>query len=166
MTLREKIKIDVAVNRGNGKGKIIVVAYRIANHITHSKNPLVRFFGFPFKKLYRWFFIWIMGCEIPEETRIGTGLQVWHGQAIVINPAAVIGNNLLIRHSTTIGNKYFGSPSPVIGNNVDIGAHSILIGDIKIGDNVTIGAASLITKSIPANSIAYGNPLKIIPKPI
>ena len=45
---------------------------------------------------------------------------------------------------------------------MDVGASAIIIGDITIGDNVVIGAGSVITKSIPANSVVVGNPGKIL----
>ena len=51
-----------------------------------------------------------------------------------------------------------------IGNNVWIGGNSIILPGITIGDNVTIGAGSVVTKSIPNNVLAYGNPCKIIKK--
>ena len=159
--LRTLIKEDIKANKGNRKGQVIVVSYRIANYIYYSNSIFIKILGFPFKKLYHYLFIWIMGVEIPEETKIGGGLRVWHGEALIINPESIIGNNVLLRHCTTIGNKYGGSGVPVIGNNVEIGAHCILIGDITIGDNTTIGAGSVVTKSIPQNSIAYGNPIKI-----
>ncbi len=50
----------------------------------------------------------------------------------------------------------------IIGNNVWIGGGSIVLGGVSIGDNVTIGAGSVVTKSIPANSIAVGNPCRVI----
>ncbi|WP_221394623.1 serine acetyltransferase [Dyadobacter sp. NIV53] len=164
MKLIDLIKSDLRANKGNRKGQLVALSYRLSNHIYRSNNILVKLLGFPIVKFHHWFVIWIMGVEIPAKTRIGEGLQVWHGTALVINQDTVIGDNVLLRHSTTIGNKYLGSGCPVIGNNVEIGAHSILIGDIKIGDNVTIGAASLVTKSIPSNSVAYGNPIKIVSK--
>lgn len=49
-----------------------------------------------------------------------------------------------------------------IGNNVWIGGGSILLPGVTIGDNVVIGAGSVVTKDIPSNKIAYGNPCKII----
>ncbi|WP_370519400.1 DapH/DapD/GlmU-related protein [Flavobacterium sp. 9AF] len=48
-----------------------------------------------------------------------------------------------------------------MGNNVEIGANAVIIGRITIGDNVIIGAGAIVTKNIPSNSIAYGNPLII-----
>ena len=49
-----------------------------------------------------------------------------------------------------------------IGNNVWIGGGSIILPSVTIGDNVTIGAGSVVTKPIPGNVLAYGNPCKII----
>lgn len=56
-----------------------------------------------------------------------------------------------------------GRTAPVtIGNNVWIGGGAIIMPGVEIGDNVVIGAGSVVTKSIPADSIAAGNPCKVI----
>lgn len=166
MRLISEIKLDIKANKGNPKGKIISSMYRIANYYTTNKknNLLLRIIGYPYIKIYRSLFYWWWGIEIPDRVKIGKGLQIWHGFGIVINSDVQAGDNLLLRHCTTIGNKFDGSKCPIIGDNVDIGAHTIIIGDIIIGDNVTIGAGSVVTKSIPPYHIAYGNPIKIIPK--
>lgn len=51
-----------------------------------------------------------------------------------------------------------------IGNNVFVGANSIILPNINIGDNVIIGAGSVITKDVLENSIVAGNPAKVIGK--
>lgn len=53
-------------------------------------------------------------------------------------------------------------PSPVIGDNVDIGANVVIIGGICIGDNVVIGVGSVVTKDVPKGSVVVGNPARII----
>lgn len=50
----------------------------------------------------------------------------------------------------------------IIGNNVWIGGGSIILPGVTIGDNTTIGAGSVVTKDIPANTLAVGNPCKVI----
>lgn len=50
----------------------------------------------------------------------------------------------------------------VIGNNVWIGGGAIILPGVTIGDNVVIGAGSVVTKDIPDNVVAYGNPCRII----
>lgn len=161
MELIKVLKLDIRANKGNNKGKMIVLCYRIANYITVSNNVFIKIFGLPFVKFYHWVFIWLMGVEIPNGTKIGSGLQVWHGVGLIINPEVTIGDNVLLRQTTTIGNKYANSKCPRIGNNVEVGAHCVIIGDVEIGDNVIIGAGTIVTKSVPANSIVYGNPMKI-----
>ncbi|MGL5348240.1 MAG: sugar O-acetyltransferase [Peptostreptococcaceae bacterium] len=49
-----------------------------------------------------------------------------------------------------------------IGNNVWIGAGAIVLPGVKIGDNSIIGAGSVVTKDIPANVVAVGNPCKVM----
>jgi len=48
-----------------------------------------------------------------------------------------------------------------IGNNVQIGANSIITKGVTIGDNVIIGALTLVNKDVPSNSFVKGNPMKI-----
>lgn len=48
-----------------------------------------------------------------------------------------------------------------VGNNVWIGGNVAVMPGVTIGDNVTIGAGSVVTKDIPANSVAFGNPCKV-----
>jgi len=51
-----------------------------------------------------------------------------------------------------------------IGNNVWIGMNSVVLPGISIGNNVAIGAGSIVTSDIPSNSVAVGNPCKVIKK--
>ena len=51
-----------------------------------------------------------------------------------------------------------------IGNNVFIGVKSVIMPGVSIGDNTIIGAMSLVTNDIPANSVAFGSPAKVVKK--
>lgn len=161
MSLFTDLKADYQANPYNLKGKYIACFYRIAHYFKRHKSRFVQIIGLPIVKLYEFSVMWVLGVEIDPRTRIGTGLRVPHGY-VIVNPDTIIGRNVMIRQFTTIGNK--GVPpwdSPVIGDNVEIGANSALIGKISIGDNVIIGAGTILTKSVPANSVVYGNPIKI-----
>lgn len=50
----------------------------------------------------------------------------------------------------------------VIGNNVFVGMHTIILPNVRIGNNVIIGAGSVVSSNIPDNSVAVGNPAKVI----
>ena len=65
------------------------------------------------------------------------------------------------RQGVTIGSVDESQGAPIIGDNVEFGFSSAVIGDVKIGDNVIIGAMTLVTKDVPANSVAKGIPAKI-----
>lgn len=109
---------------------------------------------------------WILGVELPWKTTVGEGLTIYHGYALVVNDGTVIGENCILRHCVTIGNKQLQdgsfSRSPIIGDNVDIGANVCIIGPVTIGDNSKVGAGSVVTKDIPPNSVVVGNPARII----
>lgn len=92
-----------------------------------------------------------------------------HGlNGIVISRKCNIGKNLTILQQVTIGTKITTEMStknddrlaPSIGDNVYVGAGAKIIGNIHVGNNVLIGANSVVTKSVPDNYTAVGNPAK------
>lgn len=157
---------DWAANKTSTKGRLITLLFRIANVGTTQKTYY--YLGFPYRVFYKILVEWIFCIEIPWNVKIGRGLTIYHGQGIVLSSQVVMGNHCTLRHYTTIGNKQAPggghTASPVIGNYVDMGCNTCIIGDITIGDHVTIGCGSVVTKSIPANIVAAGNPATEIKK--
>lgn len=166
MGIRKYILQDWNANLANPtKGKYIVVLFRIAQLIVKRKLTKILFFWYLL--FYRVFIEWFMCVELNWKTSVGSGFQLWHGSGVVIHPDTVIGENCSVRQCTTIGIKQDFSASgiikaPVIGDAVDIGCNTVIIGDIVIGKGVTIGAGSVVVKSIPAGVIAAGNPARIL----
>jgi serine O-acetyltransferase len=107
----------------------------------------------------------LTGIEIHPGAKIGKGLFIDHGSAIVIGETAEIGENCVLFHNVTLGGtgKHFGKRHPTIGNNVLIGTGATLLGPIIVGNNVKIGAESvIIMHDIPSNSTVVGAPGKIV----
>ncbi|MDO6470719.1 serine O-acetyltransferase [Maribacter sp. 1_MG-2023] len=156
------IKEDFSSNKNNTKGLLFIILFRISQFFT--KNIILKIIGIPVRILYKIFVEWILGIEIPDTTTIKGGLKVMHGQGLIVNTNTKIGEYVTLRHNTTIGNSKPGGKSPIIENNVDIGANCVVIGDIIIGENSIIGAGSVVVKSIPPNSIAVGNPARVLKK--
>ena len=96
---------------------------------------------------------------IGTYTKIGNGFLGIHPFGSIVN-ANQIGDNFIIGNNTIIGKGSNGIPN--IGDNVEIGVNSIIIGDVNIGSNVMIGAGSVITKDVPNNCVVIGNPAYII----
>ena len=100
------------------------------------------------------------GLDIPSSTIIGYGLYIGHGYGIVVNPTAIIGNNVNLSQFTTIGSNE--GKAAIIGDKVYVGPGVCIVEDVQIGSNVCIGAGAVVTKDIPCNSTVAGVPAKII----
>lgn len=146
--------------KGNPKG-FLFARWHSAAH-WWAKSRLRRIVGSPIWITYRLVFNWLLGIDISERTRIGKNVVVWHGIGLIVHPAAVIGDNVTLRHNTTIGNSTTDGGAPIVCSGVDVGANAVIIGEIIIGENVVIGAGSVVTKSIPDNAVVVGNPARII----
>jgi len=77
-----------------------------------------------------------------------------------------IGDNTIIGYNTTVLTHEFlmhewRKGHVKIGKNVMIGANCTILAGVSIGDNSVISSMSLVNKSIPPNSFAYGNPVKV-----
>ena len=98
------------------------------------------------------------GISIPARCKIGKGFRIHHFGGIIFHPSVEIGETCTIYHEVTIGDRGGYGNAAKISNNVLIGAGAKVIGDITIGDNCLIGANAVVNKSMPPNTIAYGNP--------
>lgn len=118
-----------------------------------------------FSRLYSVLLMRRYSIFIAEKCQIGLGFRIWHPCCIMINNVT-IGENFQIQHNCTIGRKTLGigtpGTCPTIGNNVNMYAHSLIIGPVTVGDNVTIGANSLVNKDILVPGVYVGSPVKRI----
>ena len=103
----------------------------------------------PLKSLY---------INMPPEN-IGGGFSVQHGFSTIVT-AQTIGRNCRIFQQVTVG--YRGKGSPIIGDNVEITAGAIVIGDISIGDNAKIGAGAIVVHDVPADATVVPVPSNVI----
>lgn len=91
---------------------------------------------------------------------LGGGLLIQHGFSTIVS-AERIGNNCKIYQQVTIGFNH-RLQAPVIGDNVEICCGAKIIGGVHVGNNVLIGANSVVVTDIPDNSIVAGIPARVI----
>jgi len=104
----------------------------------------------------------VYSCDLPSNLKLGKGVILKHnGLGVVIHPKAIIGENTQIYQNVSIAGRN-NRGTPVIGNNVFIGAGACILGGITIGNNVSIGANSVVLSDIPDNSVAVGVPAKVV----
>ena len=104
------------------------------------------------------------GIEIPFTVELGRRVVVEHQGGIVINGLCAIGDDSIIRHGVTLGNRYLERPLevPRLGKRVNVGAGAKIFGKISIGDGANIGANAVVLCDVPPGATAVGIPAKII----
>lgn len=101
------------------------------------------------------------GGYVGRETVIQSKPNLPHGfHGIHISRKATIGQNVTIFQNVTIGTSK--NEAPIIGDNVLIGANSVIIGNITIGNNAKIGAGAIVVSSIPDGATAVSPKANII----
>jgi maltose O-acetyltransferase len=113
-------------------------------------------------------------CDYGSNIFAGNNLYMNFGCVILDCNAVHIGDNVLLAPYVQIYTAYHPIDPEIrltgrelaapikIGNNVWIGGNAIICPGVTIGDNTTIGAGSVVTKNIPANVVAAGNPCRVI----
>lgn len=91
---------------------------------------------------------------------LGPGLIILHSFGIVINTKVIAGKNLVLHHGVTLAED--NDLSPVLGNNVMIGAGAKVIGPVRIGSDVKIGANAVVLKDVPDGGTVVGIPARLI----
>lgn len=105
----------------------------------------------------------LFNSVVPYTTKIGGGSKfAYGGIGVVLHGRAVIGSRVIIGQGVTIGRKLSPNGVPNIGNDVYISAGARVLGGIVVGDNVIIGANSVVTSDVPSNCIVAGAPAKVI----
>ncbi|MGV3722647.1 MAG: serine O-acetyltransferase [Actinomycetota bacterium] len=97
---------------------------------------------------------------IGRDAEFGPGLVILHSYGIVINSEVRAGKNLVLEHGVTIGAEK--GRSPVLGDNVFVGAGAKIIGDVRIGSDVKIGANAVVTRDLPDGATAVGVPARVV----
>lgn len=135
-------------------------------------------------------FVNLYGCEIGDNTKIGTFVEIQKGAKIGSNckisshsficEGVTIEDNVFVSHNVTfINDKYPRSTTPdgqmqteddwdcvptFVRRGASIGSSATILCGITIGENAIVGAGSVVTKDVPANAIVAGNPARIINK--
>ncbi len=138
-----------------------VIFYRLQQHFSHSGNYRI---ALAFSNLNQF----LTGAEFCVGCEVGTHFRVRHPAGIVIGGNVRLGRNIILQQNVTIGEKYSNasthSGSPVLGDDVTVGANSVLIGPINIGSSITIGALSLVNSSFKNPGVIAGIPAKYVKK--
>lgn len=106
----------------------------------------------------------VFGIDIHPAARIGKGIMIDHAHSIVIGETAVVGDNVSMLHSVTLGGtgKEEQDRHPKIGDGVLIGAGAKVLGNIRVGNCSRIAAGSVVLSEVPACKTVAGVPARIV----
>lgn len=106
----------------------------------------------------------LTAIEIHPGAEIGSEFFIDHGAGVVIGETAEIGNNVTLYAGVVLGGTRLEQKKrhPTLGNNVVVGTGAKILGPVNIGDNVRVGANSVVVNDVPSNSVVVGVPGKII----
>nr|WP_298892250.1 serine O-acetyltransferase [uncultured Acinetobacter sp.] len=106
------------------------------------------------------------GIEIHPAAKIGQGFFIDHGMGVVIGETAEIGDDVTLYHGVTLGGTTWdkGKRHPTLEDGVIVGAGAKILGPFTVGKNAKVGSNAVVTKAVPANTTAVGNPARFIMK--
>lgn len=148
----ELIREDFQTHRRSrlSPGVHALLVHRVGARLRRDHRPHLRLVR-PVHRLARAFVQAVYGIELPGSATIGRRLFLPHPQGVVVVPGATIGDDCMIRHNVTIG---AGSDTrggvPTIGDRVQFGPGSIVMGAVHIGDDVLIGPGAVVVDDVPA----------------
>lgn len=139
------------------KGFLALQAYRVAHHLwATGRRDLALFLQMRSSEVF--------SIDIHPNARIGRGIMIDHAHSIVIGETAVVGDDVSMLHSVTLGGtgKERGDRHPKIGAGVLIGAGAKVLSNIKVGDCARIAAGSVVLEDVPAKKTVAGVPARIV----
>jgi len=139
------------------KGYQAMQAYRVGHWLwKNGRRDLAYFFQMRVSEKF--------GIDIHPGAKIGKGIMIDHAHSIVIGETAVVGDNVSMLHSVTLGGtgKEEEDRHPKIGDGVLIGAGAKVLGNISVGRCSRIAAGSVVLKDIPECKTVAGVPAKIV----
>lgn len=99
-------------------------------------------------------------CVIGRGAEFGPGFVLIHSQGVFINAAVRGGRDVKVEHQVTIGAE--GRESPVLGDDVFVGAGAKITGGLTVGDGARVGANAVVMYDVPANATVAAPPAVVV----
>ena len=143
-------------------GTLAVMVYRVGHYSRELSTPVLR-------QLVRCAYMQAKVCVVlgfgiyvPSRLKVGKGFAI-HNFSGIFLPPTTTGDNLIVFQGVTVGHlRGQGGKPPRLGSNVFLGAGCKVMGNITIGNNVVVGANSLVVNDVPDNCTVVGVPARVV----
>ncbi|KAJ9440351.1 Cysteine synthase 3 [Diplonema papillatum] len=139
------------------KGHHAIICHRIAHHYWNAGDQWVALLlQSATSRAY--------AVDIHPQARLGRGMTVDHGTGLVIGGTAVVGKNVQFLHDITLGatGKVGGDRHPKVGDDVILGAHCQVLGNIMLGHGCVVAASAVVNKPVDPYCTVAGIPAKVV----
>jgi len=103
------------------------------------------------------------GCIIGRRAEFGEGFVLVHSIGVVINTSVKGGRNVVLEHQVTIGAEK--GVSPILGDDVFIGAGAKILGGVIVGKGAKVGANAVVIEDVPEGATVVGIPARVVKRP-
>jgi serine O-acetyltransferase len=106
----------------------------------------------------------LVGADFVPGVEVGHGIMLSHPVGVVLGPGSKIGRDATLASGVVLGVSRHDNEEaddyPVIGDDVFLGAHAAILGDVLVGDKAIVGANAVVTSTVAPNTMVAGNPAR------
>jgi len=163
--LREDLALDRPVTQWLPELLTVRAIATVLFRLSQSCGARVSLLGYVVKQVNHV----LTGADLAWQASVGPGLTLYHPTGVVLGPDVVAGSRCVLQQGVTLGAvRERGRvvdgrvDSPIVGDDVSLGAGAKVVGPISLGDGCFVGANAVVLIDVPPGQLAVGVPARVV----